>query len=231
MERYKTYNEGSFIIDDFNGRKVLRACLECDRDVVIPDDIKAIKSEAFKDHTEIRSIKIPEGVFHIGEGAFAGCKHLKSVKIPASAESIIGNINGANGNLFRGCPELSEVTVSAGNKYFYSENNCIINKETKTLISGCDNSCIIPDGVLKIDDYSFSYHKNLTNVVIPDSVTVIGKEAFRFCKELKSVIIPDSVTFIGDKAFYGCKELIIKASVGSYAHKYASENGIAFEEI
>ncbi len=69
--------------------------------------------------------------------------------------------------------------------------------------------------------------RSKTNLILKNYL----KEAFRFCKELKSVIIPDSVTFIGDKAFYGCKELIIKASVGSYAHKYASENGIAFEEI
>ncbi len=61
--------------------------------------------------------------------------------------------------------------------------------------------------VVAIEDKSFSYCSDLTNITIPDGITRIGKEAFLSCSSLTSITIPDSVTTIGDRAFYNCKEL------------------------
>ena len=53
------------------------------------------------------------------------------------------------------------------------------------------------------------------------------------CSSLKSITIPESVTSIGERAFDECKRenLTIKGYAGSYAEKYAKENGISFEAI
>jgi hypothetical protein len=73
--------------------------------------------------------------------------------------------------------------------------------------------CIIPDGVINIDDYAFYMCESLTSISIPDSVTSIGNMAFYKCESLESIVIPNSVTSIGYEVFYKCtslKEVIFK---------------------
>ena len=51
-------------------------------------------------------------------------------------------------------------------------------------------------------------------------------------KKLKSIVIPNSVTFISDYVFDDCsKDLIITTSKGSYAERYARENGMKIDLI
>ena len=70
-----------------------------------------------------------------------------------------------------------------------------------TKYNGYANDVIIPNGVKKIADYTFSFDKNISSVVIPDSVTIIGLGAFTHCSNLTKIIIPDSVIEIGGSAF------------------------------
>ena len=78
--------------------------------------------------------------------------------------------------------------------------NCINIPKTIT-------KCIIPNGVISIDDCTFYECNSLKEITIPDSVTSIGEYAFYHCKSLKEIIIPDSVISIGDKAFRYCTSL------------------------
>lgn len=66
---------------------------------------------------------------------------------------------------------------------------------------------IIPNSVVKIADYAFSYCENLENVEIPNSVITIGCSAFLGCEKLEKAEIPNSVVAIGNSAFSGCKKL------------------------
>ena len=74
------------------------------------------------------------------------------------------------------------VRIQYSKEHCYSSGNCLINKKTKTLVEGSDNSVIPTDG----------------------SVTSIGDSAFYGCSGLTSITIPDSVTNIGDHAFSVC---------------------------
>ena len=93
---------------------------------------------------------------------------------------------------------------------------------------GCGfEEVILPNTITSIGNRVFGGCSDLKTITIPASVVSIGDSAFSDCKNLKSVIIPDSVTSIGVRAFefpyttiYGRK--------GSYAEKYAEENGLTF---
>ena len=94
----------------------------------------------------------------------------------------------------------------------YNSGNCLINKKTKTLVEGCDNSVIPTDGsVTSIGDYAFYGCSGLTSITIPSGVTSIGDWAFYDCSGLTSITIPVGVTSIGYYAFEGCNSLTIYA--------------------
>ncbi|MCM1132036.1 MAG: leucine-rich repeat domain-containing protein [Ruminococcus flavefaciens] len=68
---------------------------------------------------------------------------------------------------------------------------------------------IIPDSVVRIENYAFFGCENLVSVNIPDSVERIGSYAFSGCESLGKVYIPDSVRKIESDAFSGCPNLEI----------------------
>ncbi|MBR5428074.1 MAG: leucine-rich repeat domain-containing protein, partial [Clostridia bacterium] len=159
------------------------------------------ESSPFYGNSEILFVNIESGVTSIGSEVFSGCTGLKSVMIPDSVTSI-------GDSAFSGCTRLTDLTVDAKNSVYYSIGNCIIAKETKTLVSGCKNSAIPNDGsVTRIEAGAFSGCAGLQSMTIPDEITSIGGKAFADCTGLMSVTIPDGVTFIGKEAFSGCAGL------------------------
>ncbi|MDE7209106.1 MAG: leucine-rich repeat domain-containing protein [Clostridia bacterium] len=144
-------------------------------------------------------INIPEGIVGIGDEAFYNCYELTSIFIPSSVTSI-------GTQAFASCNKLTSITVDSKNTKYFSEGNCIIEKDTGTLIAGCNNS-VIPNSVTSIMDYAFFRCMNLTTINIPDSVVSVGKGAFSDCYKLESVVIPGSVKFISESMFYWCMNL------------------------
>lgn len=155
--------------------------------VTIPSSIDYIKSCAFYGCSGLTSITLPQGVVSLCRSAFADCTGLTSVTIPYSVTFI-------DGNVFSGCSNLTSIKVEEGNYMFDSRNNCnaIIQTESNTLISGCQNT------------------------TIPKSVTSIGEAAFRGCSGLTSITIPKKVKSISRNAFSGCDSLVsIKIESGN----------------
>ena len=132
---------------------------------------------------KINAVVILNGVTSIGDYAFNGCNGLTNITIPDSVTSI-------DNDAFSECPDLVNIEVSSGNSVYHSSANCLIETETKKLISGCKNSVIPTDGsVTSIGDSAFYGCTGLTSITIPDSVTSIVYGAFRGCTGLTSIKI------------------------------------------
>ena len=170
-------------------------------DLVIPDSVTSIGSSAFYRCSGLTSVTIPNSVTSIGYSAFSGCSGLTSITIPSSVTSI-------GDSAFGSCSGLTSIIVASNNKKYHSDGNCLIETESKTLISACKNSVIPADGsVTSIGSSAFDGCSGLTSITIPSSVTSIGGYAFYGCTGLTSITIPNSVTTIGGCAFNSCSGL------------------------
>ena len=158
-------NKDGYLFYTYNNVSYLLAYVGSNTDLTLPTDYNGqsykIYKHAFYYCSGLTSVTIGNGVTSIGDQAFSGCSGIESL------------------------------VVTTGNKKYHSANNCIIETDTKTLITGCKTSVIPSDG----------------------SVTSIGNSAFEGCSGLASVTIPDGVTSIGRYAFDYCDKLI-KTSKG-----------------
>lgn len=179
--------------------------------------VTAIGKDAFKDCTNVTSVVIPDSVVKIGSRPFDGCTQLKSMKIGSGMSEGYGvktahewqdSIEG-EAFAFGVCPALTDLEISPDNENYYAEGVCIIEKATKILVVGFENS-VIPNDVTAIGEYAFLRQTGLQTIEIPNSVKAIGDQAFQ-SSGLESITIPDSVTFIGIQAF--CRTKLSSISI------------------
>ena len=181
-------------------------------EVVIPEGVTSIGSEAFYGCSSLTSVVIPEGVTTIGYYAFSRCSSLTEVVIPEGVTEI-------GSEAFSDCSSLTKAVIpegvtSIGDKTFYDCSSL-----TKV---------VIPESVTEIGEWAFENCSSLTEVVIPESVTSIGARAFYGCSSLTEMVIPEGVTEIGKGVFSGCSSLesvvIPKGvmSIGDYAFNVCS---------
>lgn len=134
-------------------------------------------------------------------GAPSFCENVTSVIIP-------NTINDMSGTSFYNWRNLSNIIVAGGNSRYYSVDNCVIEKATKTLVVGSKIGFIPSDGsVTKIGMQAFA-GRDITEITIPNTITDMGTWAFQSCK-LTSVTIPESVVSIGIQAFWEFRGSII----------------------
>ena len=161
--------------------------------VKIPSGITNIEYNTFKDCESLESVDLPSGLTIIDFGAFSGCKKLKSIKIPDNVTTISDSVfayceslesitipkgvTSISSDLFYGCKSLKNVafngSITAIGSYAFEE----------TKIASFD----IPDGITKIEEYTFSGCTDLTTISIPKSVTSINRFAFKGCTSLSVV--------------------------------------------
>ncbi len=192
---------------------------------------------------------VPDSVTSIGRLAFSDCKALKTITIPDGVTRI-GN------NIFKNCSSLESINVGDGNEKYLSDNGVLFNKEKTELIqypvakalteysvpngtikignysfsgSALLESVTIPESVTRIGDFSFSNCTSLKSITLPDSLTNLREYAFENCILLKNIAIPDGVTYIGNRVFENCTSLE-SIDVGSNNEKYTSEDGVLFDK-
>ena len=169
--------------------------------LVIPDEIEGHKVTA------------------LNHKAFSS-SNVKEVTIPAGITVIYGNP-------FNECKTIESIKVAEGNTAFRVQNNCLIRNEDNTLVCSAgisDETCEIPDGVVRIGDWSFADNYSFQKIIMPDSVTEvdeyafirsgvgsavfsknlqkIGKYGFAYCY-FSEIELPEGLVSIGEMAFSG----------------------------
>lgn len=181
----------------------------------------------------IKKIIIQEGITEIGEYTFSNCNNITSIEFPESLEKInyLGsglllsevtipkNVSYIDGNVFRGCDQLSTINVETGNNDYFSIDGVLFEVSTLTLISypknKTDSSYIVPNGIECVGKYAFYDVKSIENVTLPNSLKSINEYAFSSCKNLTNCDISSSVYNIASSAFYntGLTTLILPSGL------------------
>lgn len=130
------------------------------------------------------SLDIPDSVVEVGGDMFSGYWEFRSLSIPASLTNIPEQF-------FEHCSP-QQITVAEGNPRYYTQNGCLIDRYTSTLVRAYDGTSIPDDGSVKrICANAFNNRYINRIIVIPDSVTEIESGAFRDSYWLDEVIMPD----------------------------------------
>lgn len=143
-------------------------------EITVKEGTVAIEEQAFKNCTELISIKIPESIERIGNNAFSGCNNLANIIIPDNVASKIGQIfgetawykNQPNGNVYLG-------------KVYYRYK---LGEEKPRNIE-----VSIKEDTIAITEYAFEECTGLIRIKIPNSVTKIGEQAFNTCEKLNTI--------------------------------------------
>lgn len=202
----------------FQGNTVLES-------VELPDGLTTIYAYAFENCTGITSIHLPDSITTLGYKVFGGCSNLVSANYPVNwVNSPSGN--GSNsyeyGNVFSGCPKLTEIEIPEGVKAIAPHSFASLTTLTNVTL---------PSSLTEIGAYAFVGATGLTEVTLPSNTKTIRDYAFADCAGLKDIYIPDSTTDIRKAVFENCPQLTIHCSYYSMATIYAIENNIPFEQI
>ncbi|MBR5272518.1 MAG: leucine-rich repeat domain-containing protein [Clostridia bacterium] len=145
----------------------------------------------------------------IGSYAFQYCDFIKKIEMP-SVETI-------GWGAFWGCDRMRSASMPN-----------VTQVGTEAFVGCMALVKLDMPSVKSIGGHAFPALKALTTVNMPRA-TSIGEGAFLSCKALTKISIPAAKGISAD-AFSGCDNVTIYASLNSYAHKFAVDNGIKFSE-
>ena len=211
---YYIMEDGNAVIDRYRGEE---------ESVVVPDKIDDVIVTA------------------LNNGAFKSNKGIKEITIPATVNTVYGNP-------FAECDYLETIKVADGNKDFSVIDGCLVKNDGMVLVSfPCnggkegDGELTIPEGILKIGDWSFSDVYSVSSIIMPESlvevddyafirssvgavtfnnkVEKIGKYGFAYCA-FTELALPESLKSIGEMAFSGnyLTELVLPDSVEALSY-------------
>lgn len=188
------------------------------RTVVLPDTLKVLCSEAFRDCTMLTSVQIPENVERIEERAFYNCAKLRTVGIPASGALVsVGDyafaycgclsrfdiptkLTSINATAFYSDMSMVLVTVSAENARFSIQNDALVASGHLVYYpTGRGGEYTVAPSVTAIDAYAFAYSQ-IRLAVLPEELTTIGESAFLYSC-LERLDLPEMLTMLGEGCF------------------------------
>ena len=102
--------------------------------------LKSIGEYAFFDCRAIKKIELPDSVCDLKTNIFKDCSSLESLHFGKNVKSY----SSAAYYRDQDCTSMKSLTVSPGNPYIYSKENCIIDRDGNRILCGCCGS-VIPD--------------------------------------------------------------------------------------
>ena len=183
--------------------------------------------------SDAESLTIPDGVQNFSESIWAWSynqkfPNLKILTLPASfnQQYFFSELN-------QYLPNLEQVIIKDGNKYYCNVNGMVMDISRSTILCvPChfQGSLTIPEGTQVIGSRAFYSNQRLTSITLPNTVYVLDSEAFAscpnlesvtlsdvsyklegnifaYCTKLETVVIPQSVKALGTSMFQGCTSL------------------------
>lgn len=188
--------------------------------VILPEGLTTIATEAFLNCDSLQQIEIPESVRKIGDAAFASCDNLKQITIPKTVRTIAEDA-------FSECKKL---TICYGGTMEAWTELCSVSGRPVT----CQDGTLIAsgmwgeylrwmqsaDGVLRVIGFGemnrdlFSGDGNAltsaTELILPEGLTAIYGENFSNLQNVKQITIPAGVTYLDGQ--YLCSDLWFEGS-------------------
>lgn len=183
--------------------------------VVLPSHLIYIGEEAFKNQTELETIKFTHDIKIIDDFAFANCNSLINVQLPDSVETL-GTC------CFVECINLKQIKLSSN--LFELGRSCFMNCRNL-------NDITIPQYVQIIPDSCFTGCFNLKNVELPNNLISIGFGSFEICVNLEYIQLPSTLENIGDSAFQDCNNLemlIIPSNIKNIGNNFIFNTNINY---
>ena len=163
--------------------------------VELPDTIRRIGNNAFKDCKNLREVNLPDALTEIGWNAFENCEMLSDVVFPTSLTDI-------HPYAFKNCKSLKQVTLP-----------CSVTAEEVFSLSGLE-SLTIAEGVDDLGTMTFC-GAPLREVTLPSSMKTFKMDVFGLCESLQSLTLNDGLEDVDLCDLYSSslRELVIPASV------------------
>jgi len=166
----------------------------------------------------------------LSDSAFSECSSLETLVIPAKLTSL-GNAP------FTYCTSLKNIDVHEDNLYYKDIDGNLYSKDGKALIKYAvkkdEASFTVPDGVTRIEDFSFRLAKSLVSIKFPDSLETIGNFTFDGCTSLADLELTSGIKSVGERAFQTCyslKSVVMSDSLESMGD-FAFEKCWALEDV
>ena len=204
--------------------------------VILPENLITIESEAFANSRVLKNINIPGTVEEIGSFAFSGCFNLQSVIISdgimegiregafeycISLKSIIlpENLGHIGGDVFYMCTSLTSIHIP-DNVIYLSDASCgdgnifrYCYSLTNITVGNNNRYFKSIDGVLFRKDrkelFCFPAGLKKETYIMPENIESTDYFAFSGCTDLKSITFPKSLKFLCiSNIFEGCSNLI-----------------------
>ena len=193
------------------------------KNITMPNSVKTLEYAAFAECIRITEITLSSNLETIGEYAF-NYLNIETITIPAKVKEI-------GATAFVKAEKLKSINVDTNNKYYFSVDGILFNKDKSTLLI-CPagktettytipntvktveenafidvpiESIIIPSSVEELKDWCFA-RTNINTITIPNTVKKMGAGICSGCTQLESAIVNSSVN-LPYEMFYECKKL------------------------
>lgn len=189
------------ILYDFSGKKLISyPSGKTETTFTVPAGVKTLGVSSFRG-AKFTGITLPEGLESIDSISLYSSK-LTSLSIPASVNYIGVKAITCSFN-------LTDVQVAAGNANYKFSDGYLTTKDGKRIMFSVKRTgaLTVPEGVERIDDYTFMNMNGITSVTLPSSLRTLGEIAFYMCSGITSLDLGNGINTIGRMCFQGCTGL------------------------